>query len=601
MNCPKCNAVIADGHRFCTECGYKVVEETAPAQVQQPEPVVEPVPETPSDVNEIENVDNHIMWNIQPGQVAKLISEKEYSQYSDAAGLIVNEGARVLIRTNADDMTMLSSGIYRFQKPAVSARDSRGFISNVFRSAEKDKENAEPVPAPIETCSILLVRDGDFPVIFGGPSSTPEDFVPMVIPAGNIDINVGVSAMIRISSMQMFAARYMADRTSMTTAELVRIVAPKVEKVMREVLADVCVDETGLSEVIRKEIEERLKALTPELGGVAVSAVEEIRVGSEELERFRALNSELYLTGRELEYLERTNEFKNRLTAAQNAQQLTEARSELALMRSLQEVNKDKLLAEDELEKFYTVLSREKRIREAQNEAQIAEALADIEKTGLVRNEDLNALKDEIRMNEHRRGHVFRMMQKKDELELASLTREYEKRVRDEDYEFEKRKKDDEFDRFKELQRIKEEKDAAEHRRSMEALQAMQQAKLEKYRMSRDLTPEQLLAIAANENLSPEAAAKLAESLGKGREVEAERARQEEINRINQARVDDMKELLRMNHGYAPQPGYPQPGYPQPGYPQQPQQGMGKKFCPQCGTQLAADARFCLTCGNPMN
>lgn len=60
----------------------------------------------------------------------------------------------------------------------------------------------------------------------------------------------------------------------------------------------------------------------------------------------------------------------------------------------------------------------------------------------------------------------------------------------------------------------------------MEALEAMQRAKLEKYRMSRDLTPEQLMAIAANENLSPEAAAKLAESLGKGREVEAERARQ---------------------------------------------------------------------------
>ncbi len=598
MNCPKCNAVIADGHRFCTECGYKVVEESAPAPVQQPEPVQESAQEVQPQAVEMENVDNHIMWNIQPGQVAKLITEKEYSQYSDAAGLIVNEGARVLIRTNADELTMLSSGIYKFSKPAGSVNDSRGFISNVFRSAGKNKTTAEAAPVPVETCSILLVRDGDFPVIFGGPSSTPEEFVPMVIPAGNLDINVGVSAMLHISSMQMFAARYMVDRASMTTSELVRLVSPKVEKVMRAVLADVCVAETGLTEVVKKEIEEKLKALTPELGGIAISTVEEIRVGSEELERFRALNSELYLTGRELEYLERTNEFKNRLTAAQNAQQLNEARSELALMRSLQEVNKDKLLAEDELEKFYTVLSRERRIREAQNEEQIAEALADIERTGLIRSEDLNVLKDEIRTNEHRRGHTFRMMQKKDELELASLTREYEKRVRDEDYEFEKRKKDDEFDRFQELQRMKEDKDAAEHRRSMEALQTMQQAKLEKYRMSRDLTPEQLLAVAANENLSPEAAAKLAESLGKGREVEAERARQEEINRINQARVDDMKELLRMNHGYAPQPGYSQPGYPQQTYSQQ---GTGKKFCPQCGTQLAEDARFCMTCGKPMN
>jgi hypothetical protein len=465
-------------------------------------------------------------------------------------------------------------------------------VRNVFRAAGKDK--TEEAAFSFETCSLLLVRDGDFPVLFGGQLSSPDKFVPMTVPAQNLDVQVGVSAMLRISSMQMFAARYMLDRTSMTTEELVKLIQPKVEKVLREVLADVCVNENGLTDVIKAEISGRLKGMTAELAGVGVSSVEEIRIGSEELDRFRALNSELYLTSRELEYLDRTNEFKNRLTAVQNAQQITEARSELALLRSLQEVNKDKLLAEDELEKFYTVLSREKRIREAQNEAQIAEALADIEKTGLIRNEDLNALKDEIRMNEHRRGHSFRMMQKKDELELASLTREYEKRVRDEDYEFEKRKKDDEFDRFKELQRVKEEKDAAEHKRNMEALEAMQRAKMEKYRLSRDLTPEQLLAIAANENLSPEAAAKLAESLGKGREVEAERARQEEINRINQARVDDMKELLRMSHGFSPQ-GQPQQTYSQP------QQAAAKKFCPQCGTQLSADARFCMTCGHPMN
>ena len=601
MNCPKCNAEIAEGHRFCTECGYRVVEETpAPEPVFQPdaqpqEQVSAPAAEAAPTV--MDNVENHIMWNVQPGQVARLIPEKEFSQYSDAAGLIVNEGARVLVRTNADDLTMLSSGIYSFpEKADVQRTDGRGFINNIFRSAGSS-ENVAEGQEQLRTCSILLVRDGDFPVIFGGNASTPEEFAPMTVPTRNLDVNVGVSAMLCISSMQLFAARYMLDRTSMTTAELVRLVSPKVEKVLRDVLADVEVSESGLTDIVKSEISERLLALTAELGGVGISSVEEIRVGSEELERFRALNSELYLTGRELEYLERTNEFKNRLTAAQNAQQINEARSELALLRSLQEVNKDKLLAEDELEQFYTVLSREKRIREAQSEAQIAEALADIERTGLIRNEDLNALKDNIRLNEHKRGHVFRMMQKKDELELASLTREYEKRVRDEDYEFEKRKKDDEFDRFKELQRIKEEKDAAEHKRNMEALEAMQRAKLEKYRMSRDLTPEQLMAIAANENLSPEAAAKLAESLGKGREVEAERARQEEINRLNQARVDDMKELLRMNHGYSPQ-GQPAQPY---GYPQQPQQPAGRKFCPQCGTPLSGEARFCMTCGTPLN
>ena len=47
-------------------------------------------------------------------------------------------------------------------------------------------------------------------------------------------------------------------------------------------------------------------------------------------------------------------------------------------MRALQKLNQDKLLAEDELEKFYMVLSREKKIREAQNQEQIDAALADV-------------------------------------------------------------------------------------------------------------------------------------------------------------------------------------------------------------------------------
>ena len=130
-----------------------------------------------------------------------------------------------------------------------------------------------------------------------------------------------------------------------------------------------------------------------------------------------------------------------------------------------------------------------------------------------------------------------------------------------------------------------------------EALEAMQRAKLEKYRVSRDLTPEQLLAIAANENLSSEAAAKLAESLGKGREAEAERMRQEEINRLNQARIDDMKELLRMSHGYSPS------GHPQH-YPVEQLsscQQSERRFCPQCGTQLSEGARFCASCGSQLN
>ena len=578
--CPNCNSQVADDHVFCMECGTRIEMEPAPVQeeAKTEEPQAEPV-------EHMTDVENHIMWNIQPGQVARLITEKEFLQYSDAAGLIINNGARVLIRQNADELVMLSNGIYSFKEPlpvtAPVEEKKRGFFNNIIgsvnASAKKDK---------LDFCSILLVRDGDFPVIFGGADSTGDNFVPMTIPARNLNVEVGLSAMVRIASMQVFAAKHMIDRTHMNVGELVALVAPKVEKVLREVLADVYVSESGVPEAVKTEIQDRLKALTPELGGIAISSVEEVRFGHEALERFRALNSELYLTERELEYLERTNEFKNRLSAAQNAQQVNEARNELDLYKKLQAINQDKILAEDELEKFYMVLSRERRIREAQNEDQIAAAMADIERTGLVRTEDLNRLKDDIRTSEHKRGHAFRMMQKKDEIELISLQREYELRVRDEDYQFEKRKKDDEFDRFKELERMKREKEAAEHDRNMEALRQMQQAKIEKMRLSRELTPEQLMALSA-ENLSPEAAAKLAESLGRNREAEY-------LERLTQARIDDMKDMMKMGNetsreyirasasGAAPAQ---QPG----------------KFCPSCGNRNNADAKFCMSCGTPLN
>lgn len=589
--CPKCNTPAEPDHLFCTECGYRFDEEPAAATASDA-----PAEEASADMDKVEN---HIMWNIQPGQVARLISEKEFSQYSDAAGLIVNEGARVLIRRNADEYTMLSSGIYTFREaPAQNPDNSRqgGFIRNLMNS----NNSMAPVDTDPKFMSILLVRDGDFPVIFGGSGSTGDNFVPMTIPAKNLDVEVGISAMLRISSMQVFASRWMADRTRLSTSDLSAMISSKVEKIAREVLADVYVSENGIPETVRTEIEERIKGLSNELGGISISSIGEIRTGNEALERFRALNSELYLTEKELEYLERTNQFKNRLAAVQNAQQVEEARNDLQLMRALQQINQDKILAEDELEKFYMVLSREKKIREAQNEEQIASALADIERTGLVREEDLNRLKDQIRTDEHRRGHAFRMMQKRDELELETLQREFDRRIREEDYEFEKRKKDDEFGRFKELEQIRREKEAAEHDRNMEALREMQKAKLEKLRLSKELTPEQLMAIAANENLSPEAAARFAESLGRGRDAEAERRHQEDIERLVQARIDDMKDMSKTEHetvrelirSMAPnQNSQSQPAASAGGF----------KFCPACGNKCEATAKFCMNCGNPLN
>lgn len=80
--------------------------------------------------------------------------------------------------------------------------------------------------------------------------------------------------------------------------------------------------------------------------------------------------------------------------------------------------NKDRLLTEQEFENFYMVLSRERRIQEAQSnlteiQAQdvINQALADIERTGLLREEETEILKFQIQERQYHRGYAVKLMQ----------------------------------------------------------------------------------------------------------------------------------------------------------------------------------------------
>jgi gas vesicle protein len=63
-------------------------------------------------------------------------------------------------------------------------------------------------------------------------------------------------------------------------------------------------------------------------------------------------------------------------------------------------------------------------------------------------------------------------------------------------------------------------------------------AKLEK---SKDLTPEQLMAIAANENLSPEASKAFAESFSAKFNSDATKDFMEKFNQLNENRINDLK------------------------------------------------------------
>ena len=89
MNCPKCNAILRPGVKFCTSCGQKIETSATCTQCGAPlksgakfcikcgqrvtlaEKTSATSQETTSDIN---SVKGRIYWNIQPGQVARIIT-----------------------------------------------------------------------------------------------------------------------------------------------------------------------------------------------------------------------------------------------------------------------------------------------------------------------------------------------------------------------------------------------------------------------------------------------------------------------------------------------------------------------------------------------
>jgi hypothetical protein len=149
------------------------------------------------------------------------------------------------------------------------------------------------------------------------------------------------------------------------------------------------------------------------------------------------------------------------------------------------------------------------------------------------------------------------------EIEQTALRDDYGDVRRDKDLDFESRKKKTqiEIDReemqaqleqLRQANQIRQEREDAEHRREallieMENAQqlALEQKKIEaalgKLEKSKDLTPEQLMAIAANENLSPEAAKVFAESFSAKHEAGSNKEFMDKFNMLNENRINDLK------------------------------------------------------------
>ena len=443
--CTKCGNELKEGAKFCVYCGEKLAPAVQP-EAETPAPAVAPVEEVVDEKldmqeGDLQSVNRRVYWDIQTGQIARVVKSSDLAKFKNIKGIVISEGTTAYVRVNGKTVMSLEGGIYDFKQSKPNPKESGlahawSVIKNLFSSkkpltAEEEKAIVENIRKENDFTIIVLVNKA-FQLLVGAKQGSLDDyknFVPMQIQTRHYTLQVGVNAYFQIQDKEQFILHWLTDKAELTTAHLV----DELSDIIRTRLAS-CLDDTAwegnrIPDDLRRALKDQLNEnAVNEYFGLSIARVVEITAVSEDLERFRQLSNEMYLSEQELDYLKRTNDFKNRLAEVQNAQQIHEARTGVELQRELDNINKDNLLREDELEKFKLILESERRLREARSKEEEDKVMAEIRQAGLLREIDYKRLEQEADIERRRReaDFEFEQQQRQEALKAEHRQRQFE-------------------------------------------------------------------------------------------------------------------------------------------------------------------------------
>lgn len=456
MKCPNCNTILEADYKFCPKCRFRLNrmpeadnEQSASAQSGESGNF--------ASANHLNVVKNKATWEIATGEIARHVSESDFANLEFLSGILVQDGTTAVIHIDGKEVAQLSGGTYNFVSDAEATRileqrvvdnhSLRGLVVGSWRSLVKavcgqkvgdsDEETDEKKRTLDEVIRLLnrdsriaiyLKIDNLFPSVYGydPKKEGAASFVPWVIKTKFVDTEVAVTMFMKITDFKAFIREYMCGKSSVTTADIQQTLAIHVKNVLQEELRNEEIDEFGIRTATRERIAARFKELEKYLHGIRIVHIADITTNSKDFERFRLLSKELYCSEKELDFLRRSNEFRNRLAVAENAQSVQEKKTALETAVALDEINKDGLLHADEIEQFKEMLEQQKRIRRAGNEMEEEKSLSAIDKIRLQNIADFakNKLNIEAGLAQHR-------IETESDIEDANFAAYKRQRVRD--------------------------------------------------------------------------------------------------------------------------------------------------------------------------
>ena len=446
MKCPKCGYPVLPKFTKCPHCGESLIKEDNNTNLP--------------DANDFSIVKGRAIWNVQKGEIAHLIKETELINTDGLKGVIVQEGCTAIVFMNGIITSIMQAGIYSFPtkeptpaiKPVVPSEPKAGEKTNDFtgfvngasaigrgirnflfgkkkdekpeqheKRVERTKEKINKLP-DLKTCRIYIVSNRLFNLFFDlqVDEEGNYDFAPFVIATKTVDAKIAISLQMQVTNMNEFVDNYLTDQQSVSTVLFQQQLRTCVKNTLTQLLRNLDYQQDGLPEPIVNNLKNRIKsACNEQLYGIEVTKVLDITDESEDFNRFRSAERDLFVNEKELDYLTRSNEFRNRLEQEKNKQEANQAANAESLRQTLQSINKDKLLSEDEMEQFVMMMDSQKRLREAKTKQEEYEALSDMKKSRLVKEEDIAALENVLAQNKVSRDSIVDLMRAQAEQDLA--------------------------------------------------------------------------------------------------------------------------------------------------------------------------------------